>query len=99
MPAFFPPTFAMTLPPSTSGDPAAPKKPFVDLELAHRIDVPHGLPGCERYGVQLPFRAVRVHQAIGHDGHRARSFIEAEIVSIRCGIRVPPLRCAGQGVE
>ena len=34
MPAPLPPTFAMTLPSSTSGDPAAPKKPLATLKRA-----------------------------------------------------------------
>jgi hypothetical protein len=49
--------------------------------------------------VKLTLRAERVDDAIGDDRHGARSFVEAEVVSVVCGVRVAPHRCASLGVE
>ena len=50
-------------------------------------------------GVQLPFRAVRIDDSVRDDRHRARAFVESKVVAVGRGIRVPPLRRAGEGVE
>ena len=99
MPAFLPPTFAMTLPAFDERRAGGAEESLVDVELAHRVDVPQRLPGREIDRVQLPFGAVRVDDAVGDDRHGARPFVESEIVAVGGGIRVPPLRRAGERVE
>ena len=49
--------------------------------------------------MQLSFGAVGEDDALGDDGDGAWAFVESEIVAIGGGIRVPPLRRAGEGVE
>src|SRR5687767_11024651 len=49
--------------------------------------------------MQLSFGAERIDNLVHHHGHRTRTGVEAEVVVIRRGIRVPPLRRAGGGVE
>ena len=96
-----PPMLAMTRPSSTSGEPAAPKKPLRHVEPARRVHVPDALAGREIDRVQLSFGAEGVDAAAGDHRHRSRSFVEAEVVAIaswdtrsataarRCGPRTP----------
>ena len=49
--------------------------------------------------MQLALGAEGVDDAIGDDRHGARTFVEAEVVSIVRGVRVTPDRCARLGVE
>ena len=49
--------------------------------------------------MQLAFRPVGVDAAIANNGNRARPFIEPEIITIRCGIGVTPLRRTGERIE
>src|SRR4030095_14327278 len=44
-------------------------------------------------------RAKGVHHTIGHDWHRTRPFVEAEVVAIRRRVAVLPLCLAGRRVH
>ena len=90
---------AMTRPSSTSGEPAAPKKPLRNAETARGVDAPDALAVGEIERVQLPFRAERVDAILRDDRNGARSFVEAEIVAVGGRIREPPERVAAACVE
>ena len=49
--------------------------------------------------MQLTFGAERVDDAVGDHRHRARPFVEAEVVPVRRRVGVPPLPRAGPRVE
>ena len=98
MPAFFPPTFAMTLPPSTSGEPAAPKNLCRLRTGASRRRSTAAFPSPDRLRGASPRPRTYRRCRRRRPGRRA-AFIESEIVAIRCRIRVPPLRRAGQRIE
>ncbi len=99
MPAPLPPTFAMTRPSSTSGDPALPKKPFWRAEALPRVLAPDARALREIDRVQLTLGAEGVDDAVGDDRHRARALVEAEVVAIGGRIGVAPLLVAGACVE
>ena len=49
--------------------------------------------------MELSFGAIRIDDAVGHDGHSARPLVKAEVVSVGRRIRVTPLRRACLGIE
>ena len=49
--------------------------------------------------MQLALRAEGVDHAVGDDRHRARPFVESEVVAIGRGVGVAPHRVAGRRVE
>ena len=99
MPAFLPADVGDDLSAFDERRARGAEKSLVDLELAHRIDVPQRLSRREIDRVELPFGAVGVDDAIGDHRHGARAFVEPEIVAVGCGIGVPPLRRAGERIE
>ena len=85
--------------PSTKGDPAAPKKPFLTPNslLASRLQIlpPRG----ELQAVQHAFRAEGVDLPSGDDRGSARAFVKAEIVAVSSRVFEFPDRLARCGVE
>ena len=86
-----PPILAMTRPFSTSGDPAAPKKPLRTLKRCIGIDVPDLLARRQVDRGELAFRSEGVDTTVGDDGYGAWSLVKTEVVSIGRRISVAPL--------
>ena len=90
---------AMTRPSSTSGEPAAPKKPLRTPNRRIVSTLQMRLPVAEVDGVQLSFSAEGVDPAVRDDGDGARPFVEPEIVAVGGRICVAPARVARPRVE
>ena len=68
-------------------------------EAPHGVDVPESPSRREVKGLQLSLRAKREDPAVDDHGHRARPFIEPEVVTISSRIRGAPLGSSCPRVE
>ena len=67
--------------------------------MPHGVLAPEALARRKLNRVKLSLCAERVHHAVGDHGHRARSLVESEIVTVRGRITVLPLSRARTRIE
>ena len=97
MPALAPPMFAITRPPSTSGEPAAPKNPSARRTL-RRLVRPQPLAAFEAVrAAALQPRTCR--QPRRDHRNRARPLVEAEVIAVGRRIAALPLRRPARRIE
>ena len=96
MPAFFPPTFAITFHPRSE---ESPRRQTIlrHAELPHRVDIPNGLPSQDRSRAAC-LRAEGIHNPSATTG-TAEAPRRTRIISVGRGIRVPHCEAPVKSVE